>query len=242
MKHSLIIHSTLIHAEFEKPALIEKWAKSRGFSLDLYRPFTGDDLPQVNDLDWLIVMGGPQSVLDIEKNSYLMDEVKLIEKAIAAGKTVLGICLGAQLISLALGAKCERSPHKEIGVFPITLTQQAKTDPLTCDLPDSFNVIHWHSDMIGLPEGSTVLASSTGCPRQIVRFRKKVYGFQCHFEQSKKDLSLLIENYKEDMNQGPYVQDPQTMLSSDLTQTHEMLFHILDKLVALNPIQVKIDA
>src|SRR3990167_675330 len=112
----------------------------------------------------LILMGGPQSPLKIGEFPYLADEIDLIKTAFLQNKRILGFCLGAQLIGEALGAPTGRSPEKEVGVYPVTLTEEGKKDPLLTDLPDNFPVIHWHNDMPGLLEDSALLAYSEGCP------------------------------------------------------------------------------
>ena len=107
---------------------------------------------------------------------------------------ILGICLGAQLIGEALGASFEHSPNKEIGLFPITLTKDGQQDSHFSDFPKIFNVGHWHGDMPGLTNESKVLATSEGCPRQIIRYAPTIYGFQCHFEFTLEAIDGMIKN------------------------------------------------
>ena len=96
----------------------------------------------------------------MENYPYLRNEINLITRAMSQQKLILGICLGAQLIAESLGAKIGASPEKEIGVFPLQLTEQGYADPITCHLPDQFQVAHWHSDMPGVLLGAAVLAKS----------------------------------------------------------------------------------
>src|SRR5436190_11462246 len=120
----------ITHADFETPGSIEDWAKSRNYQLNICKPYCGDNCLENEDFDFLMVMGGPQSPLKLEQFPYLKDEITFITNAIQQDKIVLGFCLGAQLIGEALGAKTQRSPEKEIGVFPVTLTEAGKEDPL----------------------------------------------------------------------------------------------------------------
>jgi len=113
------------HADFEKPGYIQTWAKKNGHTTREVQTFKGEQLPSVSAFDFLVVMGGPQSPLEIEDAPYLYDEIELIKKAINENKYIIGVCLGAQLIGEALGAKTERSPHREIGAFPLELTDAA---------------------------------------------------------------------------------------------------------------------
>lgn len=111
--------SVIMHADFETPGVIEEWAQAKKHSFRIFKPYQVESLPAVEEFDFLIVMGGPQSPLALEEAPYLVDEIKLISRAIQAKKIVLGFCLGAQLIGEALGAKTERSPEKEVGIYPV---------------------------------------------------------------------------------------------------------------------------
>jgi len=221
----------LLHAPFELPGIIESWASEKGFELSYVSPFAGEDLPRANlAVDLIISMGGPQSaVLDLSGYAYLNQEVDLIRNALKANIPVLGFCLGAQLIGEALGARTERSPHKEIGIHPITLTEEGILDPLLQGLPHTFLVPHWHSDMPGLTKEAKILASSSGCPRQIIRYLPHAYGFQCHPEMTQQIAQDLIKNCPNDFTSGDYIQTPEEILSSDfhaLNYTH--MIRILD--------------
>jgi GMP synthase (glutamine-hydrolysing) len=183
----------ITHADFETPGVIETWANQNGYDFIVSRPYKGDRLPEHKKFDFLIVMGGPQSPLEIDKSPYLKDEMLLIKQAIEDDKRVLGFCLGAQLIGEALGANTTRSPEKEVGVFPITLTAEGIIDPLLQGLPTGFPVIHWHNDMPGETKDSAILAFSEGCPRQILKYGPKVYGFQCHLEITSEGIEDLLD-------------------------------------------------
>ncbi|WP_083757728.1 glutamine amidotransferase-related protein [Tolumonas auensis] len=117
----------------------------------------------------------------------------MIIRSISAGKAVIGVCLGAQLIGEALGAKFQHSPEKEIGYFPIILTAEGRHDPLLQHFKHTELVGHWYNDMPGLLPSSRVLAESQGCPRQIVKFMDLVYGLQCHLEFTPHSIAELVE-------------------------------------------------
>lgn len=178
-------------------------------------------------------MGGPQTPLKMETYPYLKGEVDLIKQAIDKGKIIIGFCLGAQLIGEAYGAKTEKSPHKEVGVFPIHLTNEGRQDPLFSGLNDRFSVMHWHNDMPGIPQGAKILAYSEGCPRQAVHFGKNVYGFQCHPEAKLENVKEMIENCREDLTPGLFVQTEEELLIQDFSRTNQALRRILDNLVNL---------
>lgn len=223
----------IIHASFEKLGAIRSWAEKNGHELTETNNFKGEPLPSVNDFDFLMTMGGPQSSLELEKHPYLAKEVELIKKAIEHDKYILGVCLGAQLIGQAMGAQPEKSPAKEVGTFPITLTAAGKDNPLFKNFPDSFDVMHWHSDMPGVPNNAEILAYSDGCPRQIVKYGDKIYGFQCHLELTKQTAKDLIASASEDLtHHDTYVQTPEQILAADFAAANNYLHLFLDRLVA----------
>ena len=223
----------VLHADFEQPGAIATWASQKGFEAKYCRPFAGEAVPRVSTFDWLVVMGGPQSPLKLETYPYLKAEIELIKQAISADKTVLGLCLGAQLIGEALGASTERSPHKEVGVFPTRLTEEGLLDPLLQDFQREFPVVHWHNDMPGLTEESKVLAVSEGCPRQIVKYSQKVYGFQCHPEPDLEDIKEMIKHCESDLAPGRYIQSKEDIVAADFSSINKLTHHFLDGLLGL---------
>lgn len=220
----------VIHADFEQPAAIQEWAEHKQFEIEFSYPFKGEDLFPLEAFDWLVVMGGPQSPLELEQYPYLEDEMDLIKKAIEADKVVLGFCLGAQLIGAALGGITEKSPHKEVGVFPIQFTEEGKKDPLLHNLANKLPVAHWHNDMPGLTKDAKILAFSEGCPRQIIRFGSKVYGFQCHPEMTFDSMTKMMVHCSEDLVPSKYVQSKEQILKWNYTEMNKFLFNFLDQL------------
>lgn len=220
----------ITHADFETPGVIADWAAARGHAFEVMKPYNGETLPDVTPYDFVIVMGGPQSPLALENDPYLRDEIELIQAALVQNKKVLGFCLGAQLIGEALGAKTGRSPEKEVGVYPITLTAEGKKDPLLAGLPESFPVIHWHNDMPGLTAEAVLLATSEGCPRQAVRYRKNVYGFQCHMEITLDGVRTMIEAVPGDLKPSKFTQSAEELVKQDYAAINRVMMLILDRL------------
>lgn len=225
----------LTHADFEGPGVIEQWAQENHYDFFITKPYRGEACPQMNDFDCLIIMGGPQSPNQLEDFPYLRDEMQLIQSAIQANKYVIGFCLGAQLIGAALGAKAEKSPEKELGVFPMTLTAAGQTDTLFEGFPDSFPVIHWHNDMPGQTVDSTLLAFSAGCPRQVLRYAPKVYGFQCHLEITKEGMEAMIAACPNDLSPSMFTQTRSQLLEQDYPAINDVMRLILDRLLHKNP-------
>jgi GMP synthase (glutamine-hydrolysing) len=224
----------ITHADFETPGTIEQWARDNGHSFRVEKPYRGDRLSDIGHFDALIVMGGPQSPLRMTEFPYLILEVALIKAALAGNTKVLGFCLGAQLIGEALGAKTAPSPEKEVGVYPITLTSEGQNDPLLKGLANSLPVIHWHNDMPGLTDGSAVLASSPGCPRQIIRYKSNAYAFQCHMEITLDGIRTMVEAVPEDLRPSRYTQSRQELFENDYSSINRSMDRILDRFAKLD--------
>lgn len=229
----------VVHESFEAPGAYETWAASRGHTVGYSRVYLGEPLPtSLAAIDMLVVMGGPQSPSTTLSECPHFDskaEQALIAKAIAEGKAVVGVCLGSQLMGEALGAPCEHSPEKEIGKFPITLTAAGLARDKFAHFGPTLEVGHWHSDMPGLTPDAVVIASSEGCPRQIVEYGKLAYGFQCHMELTPEVVDLLIAASEAEfpsLTAHRFVQQPDALRRNDDTEMNEKLFGFLDKLSA----------
>lgn len=223
----------LQHAPFEGPAAIEDWARKRLHRLSVTRLDLGDRLPVPEQFDWLVVLGGPMGVGDEAQHPWLAAERDLIREAIAAGRTVLGICLGAQVIASVLGASVARAEEREIGWFPVRLTPQARALPWLDALPDSFTAFHWHTDTFTLPEGATRLASSEGCREQAFLFGSSVLAVQFHLEMTEASIAALIEHCGRDLRPGRFVQDLAALREDTrrhLGEAHRLLDLALDTL------------
>lgn len=208
------IHS-LQHVPFEDIGSMASDFHARGYSLSTTHWYRGDPAPALSDFDALIVMGGPMGIYDEAIYPWLTDEKILIKAAIAAGKIVLGICLGAQLIADVLGGKVTRNPHKEIGWLPIIINPAAATHPIAQVLARYPDVFHWHGDTFALPPGALHLASSEGCANQAYVFQDQVYGFQFHLETTPASARGLIEHCAADIDGSRYTQSAQTILASE---------------------------
>jgi GMP synthase-like glutamine amidotransferase len=175
----------------------------------------GDALPAPADFDRLVVMGGPMSVGDTEAYPWLTDELESIADAIAAGKSVVGVCLGAQLIAAALGARVNPNAHKEIGWFPVRLTEQAKALDLCDRLPAEQTVFHWHGDTFDLPPRAVHLAESEACANQAFLFDGRVLGLQFHLESTPASVAAICEHCADEIVPGRWVQTAAEMRAAD---------------------------
>ena len=229
----------VLHETFEVPGAYLKWAQERGHQVTTTKVYESEVLPEsVDELDFLIVMGGPQSPDEDREAFPYYDpqaEIQLIQKAIKSDRYIVGVCLGAQLLSVAYGAEYEHSPEREIGVFPITLTEAGLEDEHVKVLGPTLITGHWHGDMPGLSEDAVVLATSQGCPRQIIRFSPKHYAFQAHLEFDPEAVNLLIaadgeEVLEEQSSKLTFVQNPQDIRAYDYREMNAKLYAFLDSL------------
>jgi GMP synthase (glutamine-hydrolysing) len=223
----------IAHAPFETPGAIAGWASARGHALIVTSPCAHQNLPDATQVEFLILLGGPQSPLHMDDFPYLRDEIELTAEVMRSERPVVGLCLGCQLIAEALGARTSRSPQKEVGTFPVQLTGAARQDPILKVWPPEVDVLHWHNDMPGIPDGAVLLARSAGCPHQAFRFGDRTYGFQFHLEPTLQSIRLLLDGAPEDLAASRYTQTPSQILSSDFTTMNGLLAQILDSLVAL---------
>ena len=154
----------ILHEKFEVPGAYLKWAQKRGHHISATKVYEEEKLPEtVYDIDFLIVMGGPQSPDEDRQVFPYYDpkaEIALIQKAIDADIYIVGVCLGAQLLAVAYGGKYEHSPEREIGVYPLTLTEAGLVDEHIKSFGETLNAGHWHGDMPGLTDKAVVLATS----------------------------------------------------------------------------------
>jgi GMP synthase (glutamine-hydrolysing) len=138
--------------------------------------------PRLDGYQGLVILGGPMNVDEVEQHPHLATEVRAVREAIERGIPILGICLGAQLIAKALGARVERACEKEIGWYDLSVTPEAKRDPLLSHFDATEKIFQWHGDTFEIPCEAVHLATSPACSNQAFRYRDNVYGFQFHLE------------------------------------------------------------
>ena len=202
----------LQHVEYEAPGLILNWAEENKHKLSSTKFFLNELLPKTINFDLLIVMGGPMNIYDYSKYPYLKKEKLFITNIIQKGISVLGICLGAQLIADVLGAKVKANKHKEIGWFPIQAVENKCSSELNKILSINTPVFHWHGDTFDIPKGATRLAQSDVCNNQAFVYNKNIFALQYHLEMSEKSLQTLIKNGRDEIVDSPFIQTETEML------------------------------
>lgn len=203
----------LQHAEHEDTGCIEPWLRRHGHRVARTRLYAGERLPAAVDFDWLIVMGGPMNIYEHDRHPWLVPEKALIRAAIQAGRKVLGICLGSQLIADVLGGPVTRNRYSEVGWFPVRFAAGADKAPLFADFPDEFPAFHWHGDTYALPPGARGLMSSEACAQQGFVWDGRVVGLQFHLEVTAANARAWfgVEQPQPDR----YVQMPADILADD---------------------------
>jgi len=161
----------------------------------------------------LIVMGGPMGAYEENIYPWLAAEKKFIREAIEAGKKVLGICLGAQLIASVLGSDVYPDIHREIGWFPLKLTDEGMESKVFAELPVEFMAFHWHADTFTFPAGAIRLAQSEACRNQAFLYRDKVIGLQFHLDVKKEDVVRWVQEGKSLLTKEQYVQSAEEIIS-----------------------------
>jgi len=222
------------HVPFEGLGAIEPWLAARDASITSTRFFADPRIPAPDAYDWLIVMGGPMSVNDEIALPWLRDEKRAIDAATGAGKTVLGVCLGAQLIASARGAQVTPNREREIGWFEIERVADPATNPIARALPSRAEVFHWHGETFALPRGAVHLARSEACEAQAFALGPRVVGLQFHLETTPESAAALVRHCPEDLAAGRHVQSSDEMLrdASRFTRLHAWLDALLDALAS----------
>ncbi|HEX8521326.1 MAG TPA: gamma-glutamyl-gamma-aminobutyrate hydrolase family protein [Tepidisphaeraceae bacterium] len=223
----------LQHVPFEGPGRIVPVFRDFGIPCETRHLYKGDEVPtDLDELRVLVVLGGPMGVADVgsEKFPFLAQEVELLKRLVAHDRPVLGICLGAQLLAHAAGAKVypnakpgatpeiPPTPMPEYGWAGVQFPFPGGTDPMVFGMTDGAPMFHWHRETFDLPKlppppnpapppapppptGSVLLSSTRTCKNQVFRFKNRLYGFQYHIELTPEGISALIEGDKETAQQ-----------------------------------------
>ena len=219
----------LQHVPFEDPGIILPWANERGHTVTATKLFEEVALPLVDEFEFLVVMGGPMGVHDVDQYPWLNAEVDFIRQVVESGKPILGICLGAQLIAHALGADVKKNDQPEIGWWPVALTESGRKHGW---LPDRLDVLHWHGDTFDIPASAEHHAVSEACTNQAFLYRGNVFGMQFHLEATEAGLRRLADHCRGDLVSAPFVASEEALFS-DSAKFHaanQVMRSVLDQL------------
>lgn len=194
------------HAEIEGPGSIESFFNNAAWDIDIADLSKGGALPiNFKTVDAVVSLGGPMNVYEEAAHPFLKDEDIFLKKTMREEIPILGICLGAQLLAKAAGAKVRKAPAREIGWYKIRLSDSGKDDPLFAGLPSELCVFQWHEDTFDIPKGGILTASGNICKNQALRIGKNGWGLQFHVEMTLEmieDWALNFPIDKDDLMKG----------------------------------------
>ncbi len=231
----------LQHVPFEGLAMIGDWIKQRKNCTLSGTKFFEEDyiLPNLEEFDFLIVLGGPMSVHEEIEHPWLKSEKAFIKQAIANDKKVLGICLGAQLIAESLGASVSIQKQKEIGWYPVAFKDQALGQAILSGMNFAINAFHWHNECFDIPQGAVHLASSKACGNQGFVFNNHVLGLQFHIEMDREAVKKILTACGDELVVGDFIQSESDIIhKASKFGLNTALYNLLDNFVKADPLQL----
>lgn len=192
----------LKHIGIEGPGTLGDFLEQNNWQTKTIELENGEALPSLDDCEAIISLGGPMNVYEEEKYHFLKDEDKFFKKAINKEIPILGICLGAQILAKACGAKVKKAPSQEVGWYKVDLTDKGRADSLFDDCASELTVFQWHEDTFEAPKESLLLAESNSCPNQAFKVGRCAYGLQFHVEVTAQIIESWINEYIKEEDRG----------------------------------------
>ena len=198
------------HDAADPPASAGEIVEQLGHTLNVIRIDRGDAIPETVDADMLMSFGGGISLSRDQLPDWVADEQQLMRKYFDAGRRILGVCLGGQMIAAALGEKIRRNEHVELGWHVIRKSDEA--EHLFNWLPQSAMVLHWHQDTFAIPAGASHLYESDACRNQSFAIGDRIFAFQFHIEANERTVRVFNQVSPLRKREGRFVQDEQQVL------------------------------
>ncbi len=212
------------HIGNEGPVTIGEYLKKNKIDSETVELWRGEELPaDLSDISSVVCLGGPMNVYEEEKYHFLKKEDVFIKEVIKKNIPFFGVCLGAQLLAKAAGAKVYKAAEEEIGWSKIKLTQEGKKDKIFSGLDaDTLDVFQWHGDTFDIPKGGILLAEGDKVRNQAFRIGN-AYGFQFHIEV---DEAKLAEWFKNDARNKGFVDHLRNIKMTYLQTSREIYRNI----------------
>ena len=195
MKRAVVLQ----HVAFEDLGILQPLLLAQGWQIQALQAGV-DALAPADDADLLVVLGGPISVNDVAPYPFLADSIALLQRRLQQQRPTLGICLGAQLMARALGARVAASGGKEIGFAPLLLTDEGQRSPLQA--LQGIPVLHWHGEAFELPAGARRLASTPACRHQAFAIGRHALALQCHPELDARQFERWLIGHTLELQQA----------------------------------------
>lgn len=217
------------HVPFEPLGTLDPILRECGFRIQYVNFGREPELkPSLDGYDGLIILGGPMNVNDVANYPYLANELTLVKEALDRDISILGICLGAQLLAKALGGTVQRGPVREIGWYDVDVTEEGQRDPVLCTFGERSEVFQWHEDVIDLPSNVVHLASSPLCHAQAFRYGEHAYGFQFHLEVNQP----IVERWLPELSNDAARYDDRNFVDPD--HIRAKMSHSMEPMMALS--------
>ncbi len=221
------IATCLQHVPFEGPGIFRQALEMRGYAVNsVLVPSEG--LPPEPG-DFLLIMGGPMSVND--SDSWITEELAFLQAALRKDIPIIGICFGSQLLAKALGGSVLPGPTFEIGMNPVSVTDEGKTDPVFRQFPSTLQVFQWHGEGIVLPQETKSLMASPNFATQAFRVQDRCYGLLFHLEMEEAGIQALCRECPEDVQTGDLPPDRiHAQAIPHLPLLHDLADHLIGHL------------
>jgi GMP synthase-like glutamine amidotransferase len=210
------------HVPFEQPGFLESWAARNHDFITFSRLYESDYFPEPELIDFLVVLGGPMSVNDTAKYTWMKRELDFLEKAVKKRKKILGICLGAQMLARVLGGSVYRNIYPEIGWHPVRLAPAARNLPLFEGFPDSWIAFLWHQETFAIPPMGFRIAESAACPNQGFLYDDHVMALQFHMECERETVESLLLLNRQELVLGSFIQSEDEIRAGLSAHPHAM--------------------
>lgn len=219
------------HVPFEGPAALAEWSAARGHILQSVLAPTSfaEDAEPPSDFDAVFVMGGPLSANDAFGLPWMAEEMEFLRKQIDKGIRILGVCLGAQILTVVLGGAVTANGAKEIGWYPVTAVTDHPLLPIAAGA--TVSVFHWHGETFSIPDDATHLLRSELCRHQAYIWNDQVLALQCHPEMTTEGIAALTAQSHDELQVCGIPVDGSTLHAdaASFQSSRELLFYMLDR-------------